>query len=298
MAGIAPKNQGGVSYNPYYPGTPVATPTPTSAGTKAGKNAADYLAELTAYKGSGSGSGAASGSYAGNVSMPSSGAWMGGGATPARETGGFQAQPNERLAIPDTSAAQSAEFARAKDLAGLTARGALTGLAGAMAGRGTVGSGVEGRGQQAVINTGQQQLGEVGRQQAITGAELAQKQAEMAYQGGISQRGQDIGQQTAQAGYNVTQRGQDIASQSDAAQRALQASLTQYQGDINQQQFGANYGLSQRELELKREQGMLSALSGFDPTTLYDEGADALAAKAKPKLDPFGRPKVTLGGSY
>jgi hypothetical protein len=205
MAGIAPKNQGGVSYNPYYPGTPVATPTPTSAGTKAGKNAADYLAELTAYKGSGSGSGAASGSYAGNVSMPFMGSGAGGSGSPtlpARETGGFQAQPNERLAIPDTSAAQSAEFARAKDLAGLTARGALTGLAGAMAGRGTVGSGVEGRGQQAVINTGQQQLGEVGRQQAITGAELAQKQAEMAYQGGISQRGQDIGQQTAQAGYN------------------------------------------------------------------------------------------------
>jgi len=64
-----------------------------------------------------------------------------------------------------------------------------------MAGRGIVGSGVEGRGMASIINQGQQDLGEVARQQAITGAELAQKNAETAYSGGITQRGQDINQQ-------------------------------------------------------------------------------------------------------
>jgi hypothetical protein len=293
MAGFAPKNQGGVSSSPYttpakskytYPGSsgPVggsigqkAVPTlqPASVdavntgdweydytsgqlvrtGAGAGQQAADYAKAALAGLDTGYGGNSATATgytpYMGSpaqVSMPS----VGGGGDGRATT-----QPTERLAIPDTSAAQSAEFARAKDLAGLTARGALTGLAGAMAGRGTVGSGVEGRGQQAVINAGQQQLGEVGRQQAITGAELAQKQAETAYQGGI------------------TQRGQDISAQGDAATRALQESLAQYQGgitqrgqDIGQQQFGANLNLSQQELEIKRrqaqQQDMLAALQG------------------------------------
>ncbi len=160
-----------------------------SEGTIAGQNQFDYnqavdglsSAGRTYGGGGGGGGGSGSGSASGQK-IPSA---------------NFSITPvgRETFDTPGMEAKQAAEFARAKDLAGLTARSALTGLEGAMAGRGIVGSGVEGRGMASIINQGQQQLGEVGRQQAITGAELAQRNAETAYQGGITQRGQDVSQQ-------------------------------------------------------------------------------------------------------
>lgn len=173
-----------------------------------------------------------------------------------------------QIQAPDMTAANAAAFARAKDQVGQTARGALTGLAGAMAGRGTVGSGVEGRGMSSIINAGQGQLGDVSREQAISGANLAQRNAELGFTGGITQRGQDLaaiqarndamlrareqdisqrgqdintlsmqrGQDINQMGTGyqgaITQRGQDLSAQEAAAQRALQALLAQYQGNI------------------------------------------------------------------
>lgn len=155
------------------------------------------------------------------------------------------------LSAPDTSAAENASFARAKDQVGLQTRGALTGLAGAMAGRGVVGSGVEGRGQLGVVNQGQQQLADVSRQQAITHADLAQKNAEMAYSGGITQRGQDIGQNLGngqlalgaynsgiqQRGQDIQQRGQDMSQQNAQNQLALQAAQAQNQASLQRQQL-------------------------------------------------------------
>lgn len=147
---------------------------------------------------------------------------------------GTRPPETQTLTPADLTASQAAQFARAKDLVGQQTRGALTGLAGAMAGRGTVGSGVEGRGQQQIIQSGQQQLGEVARQQAMTSADIAQKQAELAYQGGITQRGQDIGAAE-------TYRGQDIQRQQAQAQLALQ----------------------QQQLRQQALQGLLSAMGGL-----------------------------------
>lgn len=145
-----------------------------------------------------------------------------------------------QIQAPDSSAATAAAFARAKDQVGLQTRGALTGLAGAMAGRGTVGSGVEGRGQQGIVTAGQGQLGDVSRGQAITATDLAQKNAEIGYQGNITQRQQDMtAAQMANAqalearNQDIAQRGQDINSlaeqrrmvldtQNSNAQRALE----------------------------------------------------------------------------
>jgi hypothetical protein len=165
------------------------------------------------------------------------------GPTLAREGGNTAPMARETLNPADTTAKNAALFGAAKDQVGQETRGALTGLAGAMAGRGIVGSGVEGRGQLGVINQGQQQLGATTRQNAVTDAELAQRNAEMAYQGSITQRGQDIGQQTAQTGFDVTQRGQDISSQQQSAQNALQAALAQYGGGITQR--GQNIGIGE-----------------------------------------------------
>lgn len=181
------------------------------------------------------------------------------GPTLAREGGNTAPMARETLNPADTTAKNAALFGAAKDQVGQETRGALTGLAGAMAGRGIVGSGVEGRGQLGVINQGQQQLGATTRQNAVTDAELAQRNAEMSFQGGISQRGQDIGQQTAQTGFDVTQRGQDISSQQQTAQNALQAALAQYGGGITQRGQNISVGEGGQDRAL---QALMAQYSG------------------------------------
>lgn len=143
---------------------------------------------------------------------------------------------------PDLTAAHAAAFASAKDQVGQTSRAALTGLAGAMAGRGVVGSGVEGRGQVGVINQGQQQLGDVSRSEAEDSAAQAEQNALAQFQGDVSQRGQTLQNQQANTGFGVTQRGQDIQANEAAGQ----------------------LGLGYSDLDLRRSMAALSALKGFN----------------------------------
>jgi len=171
------------------------------------------------------------------------------------------------IADINTDEAQAAAFGRAKDQAGLVARSALTGLSGAMAGRGTVGSGVEGRGQQSIINAGQQNLGDVVRQQAMTKADLAQQTAEANYSGGIAQRGQDLSNLQSQnqnvlaaRGQDISQRGQDINQLSDQQARDLAIAQTGYQG-----------GISQRGQDLSQQEA-LAALQAQQASTQYQGG--------------------------
>lgn len=121
--------------------------------------------------------------------------------------------PVAPVAPVDTSAAQSAAFARAKDKVGQTSSGALAGLRSSLGGRGMLGSGAESRGTASVINRGQGELGDVARSQAMTEADLAQKTATTNYEGGITQRGQDTGAA-------VATRGQDIGRYESDADRA------------------------------------------------------------------------------
>jgi hypothetical protein len=93
-----------------------------------------------------------------------------------------------------------------------------------------LGSGLEERGTAAAATSAAGQLGDVSRQQAVTRADLAQKNAETNFQGDITQRGQDIQKEEAgnslagslaESGYagQITQRGQDISAAN--ASRAL-----------------------------------------------------------------------------
>lgn len=137
------------------------------------------------------------------------------------------------VAPVDTTAANAAIFARAKDQVGQTAQGALTGLRSALAGRGLLGSGAESRGTQNVVTAGLGELGDVSREQAIKGADVAQRTAETNYAGGLTQRGQDI-----------TMRGQDLAAQEARNRLAIEQ--------------------AQRQAETRASalQGLLGALSG------------------------------------
>lgn len=105
--------------------------------------------------------------------------------------GGVSSTPLQ-IAPVDFSNANANEFARAKDQVGQETSGALTGLRSALAGRGLLGSGAESKGTASVITKGQAQLGDVSRQQAITGAESEQKNAEANLTAGVAQRGQDV----------------------------------------------------------------------------------------------------------
>lgn len=150
--------------------------------------------------------------------------------------GGAPGVPN--VAPVNTEAAQSAAFGRAKDQVGQETSGALAGLRSSLGGRGMLGSGAESRGTMGVVNRGQAQLGDTSREQAIQQAGLREREGALNYTGGITQRGQTIGQQEssanrgqagALAGYEgqIAQRGQNIAQQTAQAQIAAENARAQ-----------------------------------------------------------------------
>lgn len=108
------------------------------------------------------------------------------------------------LAMPDTSAADSASYNRTKDQVGQSSAGALRGLRESLGARGMLGSGLESRGTEQIAEAGLGQLGDVSRQQQIDNSNRAQHTAEVNYQGAITQRGQDISAAEAAAQRNQT----------------------------------------------------------------------------------------------
>lgn len=119
--------------------------------------------------------------------------------TTTQETGGMIGQLPNIPTIPapervdDTQAAAEA-YARAKDVAGRQGRAAMDALMDVQGARGIVGSGLGVNEAGGIIQEGAAQLGEFNRQQLINRIENERRRQEMIYQGGISQRGQDINQ--------------------------------------------------------------------------------------------------------
>lgn len=162
------------------------------------------------------------------------------------------------IAPLDTSAAQAAAFAHAKDQVGQIGQGSLTGLRSALGSRGMLGSGGESRATASVANRGMGELGDVARSQAIDKSGLDERTATTNYTGQISQRGQD-----------VTSRGQDLSA--DAARRQIDASLaaTGYTGAITQRgqdilaaQAAADRTFQQQQAATAQRNAMLQGLLG------------------------------------
>lgn len=118
-------------------------------------------------------------------------------------------------------AGMDAALLRAKEKQGQIARSALTGLHEALGERQMLGSGAEANATSDIAQSAAQGISDVNREQLIQGDENARKLAELTYQGGIQQRGQDI-----------TARGQDI----QAALGDQSAGQTQSSQYFNQQQ--------------------------------------------------------------
>lgn len=158
----------------------------------------------------------------------------------------------------DTSAAQAAAFAHAKDQVGQIGQGSLTGLRSALGSRGMLGGGAESRATASVANRGMGELGDVSRQQAIDKSGLDERTATTNYTGQISQRGQ-----------NITSRGQDLSA--DASRRQIDASLaaTGYTGAITQRgqdilaaQAQADRTFQQQQAATAQRNAMLQGLLG------------------------------------
>lgn len=136
--------------------------------------------------------------------------------------------------IPDASAAQNAAFGHAKAQAGSMGRAAVDSLRSNLAERGIMGGGTEARGLVDRLAAATNPLSDlnVAQQQerlgiAQHGQDLGAQQALAQYQGGITQRGQDLSQAATQYSGGITQRGQDIQDRQAQAQLAQQRQLEQ-----------------------------------------------------------------------
>ena len=127
------------------------------------------------------------------------------------------------ISAPDTSGAQAAMFARAKDKVGEETSGSLTALRSALAARGLLGGGGERRATANILTRGQAELGDTTREQTIQEANRASDFAKLGFEGSLRQREQDI-----------AQRGQDVAQNEAEAGRAFTGALTNFQGQIAQ----------------------------------------------------------------
>ena len=111
--------------------------------------------------------------------------------TPRVEYGGIGA--NEE-------AARGAAFARAKEQAGQTARASLSALEDVSAERGLMGSTLEASEQGRVAGGARADIQDFTREQLMQDLDRSREVANMTYQGGITQRGQDLSRQQALLG--------------------------------------------------------------------------------------------------
>ena len=123
----------------------------------------------------------------------------------------------------DTTAADEASFARAKDVAGQTGRASLDSLRGLLGETGQLGGGAETQATRDVVEHAAGQTGEVNREQAIQRSERAMQTALANQQAGITQRGQDIAAKEAQARLALAQ----TQLQSQRSLELLRLALTQ-----------------------------------------------------------------------
>jgi hypothetical protein len=120
-------------------------------------------------------------------------------------TGGIDSGSQIALDTGAIAAGDAAAYSRAKDQVGQSQQGLQKALANQFSTRGLRGSSMEGRAVGSALEFGAGQLNDVSREQAIGGSQRAVDLAKTQYQGGITQRGQDLSER-ASARSNATQR--------------------------------------------------------------------------------------------
>lgn len=127
----------------------------------------------------------------------------------------------------DSTAADAAAFARAKDLTGSNTRASIDALRNEFSARGLLGSNLEGSGIASAINTGQGKLSDVATEQAKANVARANQVADRNYAGDLTASNAEYaggvtGAQTAFSG-GLTARGQNLSAADAAYQGALTA---------------------------------------------------------------------------
>lgn len=112
------------------------------------------------------------------------------------------------LQMPDQSAKNAAIFAQAKDQVGQMSRASLDSLAGELGSEGMLGGGAQAQATRDIISQGEGQLGDTVRANAVNDANLAADFAKTNYQGALTERGQNIQAQEANARLALEQRAQ------------------------------------------------------------------------------------------
>jgi len=105
---------------------------------------------------------------------------------------------------------QTLAFSRAKDASSRIHGKALQALKDQMTSRGISGSGIEGQLTADMLTDAANYQSGADLAQALASDERGWDATKLGYQGGITQRGQNLGLNTATTGYGVSQRGQDI----------------------------------------------------------------------------------------
>ena len=159
--------------------------TPASAGGR--------VNEFMKAAGFGGSGGAGGGAGGGGTSFAGVGGVGGGGVAGGNIAAGLDIAPI------DTTAADDAIFARAKDTAGQTGRASLESLRGLLGETGQLGGGAETQAVRDIVQSAAGQTGEVSRERAIQGSERGFQTALANQQTRLTQRGQDIAAQEAQA---------------------------------------------------------------------------------------------------
>lgn len=107
---------------------------------------------------------------------------------------------------PDMTAANTAIFAKAKDRAGSLARASLNSLNGELGASGMIGSGAQAQATRDIVQGGAGMLEDTNNAMTVNNAQQAADFAKMGYQGSITQRGQDIQKQEADAQLALAQQ--------------------------------------------------------------------------------------------
>lgn len=201
---------GGQAYTMYTPAWYAAqkaneVSTAGTAGTAAGTEAGNALTALSpslqgllgATSGTGTGgSVGVGGSSSGTGSVGVGGAGTAGVLTSATG-GGTSTIPG--VAPIDMTASNDATFANAKDQAGQTARSEIDSMNGLLGATNALGGGAQAQGTRDIVENAAGAVGDVTRQNAVTTAQSNADIAKTNQAAAITQRGQDIAAQQAQA---------------------------------------------------------------------------------------------------
>lgn len=203
---------GGQTYQMYTPAWYAAqkaneVSTAGTAGTAAGTEAGSALTALSpslqgllsATSGTGAATGGAGGTSSGTGSVGVGGAGTSGVLSSATGTPGSGDTSIPGIAPIDMTASNDATFANAKDQAGETARSEIDSMNGLLGATNALGGGAQAQGTRDIVENAAGAVGDVTRQNAVTTAQSNADIAKTNQAAAITQRGQDIAAQQAQA---------------------------------------------------------------------------------------------------